>query len=114
MPRAACALGAARIRRQAQARSAAARRERVDVWKRSVEGMAKCLKRLESARVPASSETRASRGPLASLASMIEVDQRVLETGLPVVGFQMPGTRSVTLLAEFDAGARTRIPAGDE
>ena len=34
---------------------------------------------------------------------MIEVDQRVLETGLPVVGLKMPGTRSVTLLAAFDA-----------
>src|SRR5436190_18860497 len=41
---------------------------------------------------------------------MIEVDQRVLETGLPVVGLKMPGTRSVTLLAAFDAGARTEFP----
>src|SRR3954468_3093073 len=46
----------------------------------------------------------------ASLPSMIEVDQRVLETGLPVVGLKMPGTRSVTLLVAFDAGARTELP----
>src|SRR3954453_3546885 len=41
---------------------------------------------------------------------MIEIDQRVLGTGLPVVGLQMPGNRSVTLLAAFDAGARTEFP----
>jgi predicted Zn-dependent peptidase len=41
---------------------------------------------------------------------MIEVDQRVLTSGLPVVSLQMPGTRSVTLLAAFDAGARTERP----
>src|SRR5947208_3078165 len=110
MPRAACALGAAAIRRQAQARSAPAMSTRGDVMKRSVEGMARCLQRSGTARVPASSETPGSRGPLASLASMIEVDQRVLETGLPVVGLQMPGSRSVTLLVAFDAGARTELP----
>src|SRR5205823_12860801 len=56
----------------------------------------------------ASREFRRER--LGSLAPMIEVDQRVLETGLPVVGLKMPGTRSVTLLAAFDAGARTEFP----
>src|SRR4051795_5245075 len=38
---------------------------------------------------------------------MIDIDQRVLQTGLPVVSLRMPGTRSVTLLVAFDAGART-------
>jgi predicted Zn-dependent peptidase len=41
---------------------------------------------------------------------MIEVDQRVLTSGLPIVSLQMPGTRSVTLLVAFDAGARTEHP----
>jgi predicted Zn-dependent peptidase len=48
--------------------------------------------------------------PAASLASMIDIDQRFLTSGLPVVSLQMPGTRSVTLLAAFDAGARTEHP----
>jgi predicted Zn-dependent peptidase len=38
---------------------------------------------------------------------MIEIDQTTLETGLPVVKLQMPGTRAVTALVAFDAGART-------
>src|SRR3954469_9238000 len=38
---------------------------------------------------------------------MIEIDQRDLETGLPLVKLQMPGTRAVTVLVAFDAGART-------
>src|SRR5215210_5697273 len=38
---------------------------------------------------------------------MIEIDQQTLETGLPVVKLQMPGTRAVTALVAFDAGART-------
>src|SRR5437588_12865550 len=38
---------------------------------------------------------------------MIDVDQIVLETGLPLIRLGMQGTRSVTLLAAFDAGART-------
>src|SRR3954462_14665560 len=38
---------------------------------------------------------------------MIEIDQRDLETGLPLVKLQMPGTRAATGLVAFDAGART-------
>src|SRR3712207_9464518 len=38
---------------------------------------------------------------------MIEIDQRTLDTGLPVVRLKVPGTRSVTALVAFDAGART-------
>jgi predicted Zn-dependent peptidase len=38
---------------------------------------------------------------------MIQIEQRVLETGLPIVKLQMPGTRAVTALVAFDAGART-------
>src|SRR5213080_3309506 len=44
---------------------------------------------------------------VASLPSMIDVDQRTLQSGLPIVSLKMPGTRSVTLLVAFDAGART-------
>jgi predicted Zn-dependent peptidase len=38
---------------------------------------------------------------------MIEIEQANLETGLPVVKLKMPGTRAVTALVAFDAGART-------
>jgi predicted Zn-dependent peptidase len=38
---------------------------------------------------------------------MINVQQQQLETGLPVVKLNMPGTRAVTALVAFDAGART-------
>ena len=38
---------------------------------------------------------------------MIEIAQTTLETGLPVVKLAMPGTRAVTALVAFDAGART-------
>jgi predicted Zn-dependent peptidase len=38
---------------------------------------------------------------------MIEISQRTIDTGLPVVNLQMPGTRAVTVLVAFDAGART-------
>ncbi len=38
---------------------------------------------------------------------MIEIDQKNLETGLPLVKLKMPGTRAVTALVAFDAGART-------
>jgi predicted Zn-dependent peptidase len=38
---------------------------------------------------------------------MIEIDQQDLETGLPLVKLKMPGTRAVTILVAFDAGART-------
>jgi len=41
---------------------------------------------------------------------MIDIDQRALTNALPVVSLQMPGTRSVTLLVAFDAGARTEHP----
>src|SRR3954454_7414614 len=37
---------------------------------------------------------------------MIEIDQTTLETGLPIVKLKMPGTRAVTVLVAFDAGAR--------
>src|SRR3954454_11846900 len=38
---------------------------------------------------------------------MIEIDQTTLETGLPIVKLKMPGTRAITALVAFDAGART-------
>src|SRR5919199_5379632 len=38
---------------------------------------------------------------------MIEIDQTTLDTGLPLVKLKMPGTRAVTVLVAFDAGART-------
>src|ERR687886_136808 len=41
---------------------------------------------------------------------MIEIDQTTLETGLPVVKLKMPGTRAITALVAFDAGARTERP----
>src|SRR3954453_10234297 len=43
----------------------------------------------------------------ATLDAMIDISQTTLETGLPVVKLQMPGSRSVTALVAFDAGART-------
>src|SRR3954469_24005320 len=36
---------------------------------------------------------------------MIEIDQTTLETGLPIVKLKMPGTRAITALVAFDAGA---------
>src|SRR5437660_10260142 len=41
---------------------------------------------------------------------MIDVDHTVLSSGLPVVRLAMPGTRAATVLAAFDAGARTERP----
>jgi predicted Zn-dependent peptidase len=41
---------------------------------------------------------------------MIQTDTTVLETGLPLVRLNMDGTRSVTALVAFDAGARTERP----
>src|SRR3954466_1745304 len=41
---------------------------------------------------------------------MIEVTQKQLETGLPLVKLKMPGTRAITALVAFDAGARTEHP----
>jgi predicted Zn-dependent peptidase len=38
---------------------------------------------------------------------VIEIQQRTIETGLPIVSLAMPGTRAVTVLVAFDAGART-------
>jgi predicted Zn-dependent peptidase len=38
---------------------------------------------------------------------VIAVEQSTLETGLPLVRLSVPGTRSVTALVAFDAGART-------
>ena len=41
---------------------------------------------------------------------MIEIAETTLDTGLPVVRLQMPGTRAATALVAFDAGARTERP----
>ncbi|MEA2474049.1 MAG: hypothetical protein QOE06_1964 [Thermoleophilaceae bacterium] len=41
---------------------------------------------------------------------MIGVEHSTLETGLPLVRLTVPGTRSVTALVAFDAGARTERP----
>ena len=41
---------------------------------------------------------------------MISVNERVLDNGLPLVRLGMTGTRAVTLLIVFDAGARTELP----
>ena len=41
---------------------------------------------------------------------MIEIHQVTLDTGLPVIKLGMPGTRAVTALVAFDAGARTERP----
>src|ERR671926_1342533 len=41
---------------------------------------------------------------------MIEIDTTTLETGLPVVRLNMEGTRAVTALVAFNAGARTERP----
>jgi predicted Zn-dependent peptidase len=41
---------------------------------------------------------------------MNEVTQKKLETGLPLVKLKMPGTRAITALVAFDAGARTEHP----
>src|ERR671932_2289368 len=38
---------------------------------------------------------------------MIDLTTKTLETGLPLVKLKMPGTRAVTALVAFDAGART-------
>ena len=38
---------------------------------------------------------------------MIQIEQRTIDTGLPIVSLSMPGTRAVTALVAFDAGART-------
>jgi predicted Zn-dependent peptidase len=41
---------------------------------------------------------------------VIDVQQRTIETGLPVVTLGMQGTRALTALVAFDAGARTERP----
>ncbi len=41
---------------------------------------------------------------------MSDVTRTTLENGLPLYRISVPGTRSVTLLAAFDAGARTERP----
>ena len=41
---------------------------------------------------------------------MIDVRESTLENGLPLVRLAVPGTRSLTLLVAFDAGARTERP----
>src|SRR5919206_1219305 len=41
---------------------------------------------------------------------MIRTDTTTLDTGLPIVRLHMDGTRAVTLLIAFDAGARTERP----
>jgi predicted Zn-dependent peptidase len=50
----------------------------------------------------------ATRG--ATFDRMIEIAQNTLDTGLPVIKLAMPGTRAVTALVAFDAGARTERP----
>ena len=44
---------------------------------------------------------------VATLRNVIAVEHETLETGLPLVRLDVPGTRSVTALVAFDAGART-------
>jgi predicted Zn-dependent peptidase len=41
---------------------------------------------------------------------MINTHTTTLDTGLPLVRLNMDGTRSVTVLVAFDAGARTERP----
>src|SRR3954464_3880161 len=41
---------------------------------------------------------------------MITIDTTTLDTGLPLVKLNMDGTRAVTALVAFDAGARTERP----
>jgi predicted Zn-dependent peptidase len=41
---------------------------------------------------------------------VIEVEHTTVETGLPLVRLSVPGTRAVTALVAFDAGARTERP----
>src|SRR3954462_4526310 len=41
---------------------------------------------------------------------MISIDTTTLDTGLPLVKLNMDGTRAVTALVAFDAGARTERP----
>ena len=38
---------------------------------------------------------------------MVEIEHRTLDNGLPLVRLAMPGTRALTALVAFDAGART-------
>ena len=46
----------------------------------------------------------------ATLRRVIDVEHSELGTGLPLVRLKVPGTRSVTALVAFDAGARTERP----
>src|SRR3954447_13181871 len=41
---------------------------------------------------------------------MVRIDHTELANGLPLVKLSMPGTRAVTALVAFDAGARTERP----
>ena len=41
---------------------------------------------------------------------MIAVRETTLENELPLISLEMEGTRSVTVLVAFDAGARTERP----
>jgi predicted Zn-dependent peptidase len=41
---------------------------------------------------------------------MIDLQDTTLDNGLPLIQLQMPGTRAVTVLVAFDAGARTERP----
>ena len=41
---------------------------------------------------------------------MIALRETTLESGLPLIALEMEGTRSVTVLVAFDAGARTERP----
>src|SRR3954451_10067785 len=51
-----------------------------------------------------------SHAPNANVRSMISTETTTLETRLPLVRLNMDGTRSVTALVAFDAGARTERP----
>jgi predicted Zn-dependent peptidase len=47
---------------------------------------------------------------VATLRRVIAVEHSTVETGLPLVRLAVPGTRAVTALVAFDAGARTELP----
>src|SRR5437588_9249124 len=45
-----------------------------------------------------------------SHAAMIDISHVTLDNGLPVIRLSIPGTRALTALVAFDAGARTERP----
>src|SRR3954454_11400655 len=50
------------------------------------------------------------RSPSLTSRTMITTDATALQTGFPLVKLNMDGTRAVTALVAFDAGARTERP----